>query len=100
MRGGKAGRERERQVAKRLTADGWVVLKGTTYGVADLAAMKAGERPMLVEVKSTAGGAYERFGPADRAKLRAEAGRAGAVAMLAWWPPRGQLHLLDEAVWP
>lgn len=100
MRGGQAGRARERQVADSLRADDWVVLKGTTYGICDLVAMKDGERPMVIEVKSTAGSAYERFGPADRAALKDVAKRAGAVAVLAWWPPRGKLMLLDEAVWP
>lgn len=99
-RGGQAGRARERQVAQRLRAKGWVVLKGTTYGVADLAALKLGEIPMLIEVKSTAGGPYERFQPADRDELSAAAFAAGASAVLAYWPPRGTLRLIPESEWP
>lgn len=100
MRGGQAGRARERQVADRLRDDDWVVLKGTTYGTCDLVALRSGSRPMLLEVKSTAQGAYEHFGPADRASLIAEAERAGADAVLAWWPPRGKLRLLHSSEWP
>ena len=100
MRGGKAGRDRERKVADWLRDHDWIVLKGTTYGVCDLAAMRDGDRPMLIEVKSTAGGPYKSFGPADRAALSLAARLAGATAVLAWWPPRGQLRLIDEGEWP
>ena len=100
MRGGQAGRARERQVAAVLRERGWVVLKGTTYGTADLAAMKAGETPMLIEVKSTIGGPYHSFGPGDRRELAAAAEQAGADAVLAYWPPRGGLALIFEADWP
>lgn len=100
MRGGQAGRARERQVAARLREEGWVVLKGTTFGDCDLAAMQAGETPQLIEVKSTAGGPYERFGPRDRDVLRATARQAGALAVLAHWPPRKPLRLIPEWEWP
>lgn len=100
MRGGQAGRARERQVADKLRADGWIVLKGTTYGTCDLVAMRAGDLPMLIEVKSTVGGPYHSFGPADRRALADAAVRAGASAVLAWWPPRGKLRYLTESTWP
>ena len=100
MRGGQAGRARERQIAEKLRSDDWVVVKGTTYGTCDLVALRAGSRPMLIECKSTAGGPYERFSPADRASLKAEAERAGADAVLAWWPPRGKLRLIHSPEWP
>lgn len=54
----------------------------------------------LVEVKSTAGGPYERFGPEARAKLSLAARMAGATAWLVWWPPRGQMRRIPEAEWP
>ncbi len=100
MRGGAAGRQRERQVADCLRADGWVVVKGTSFGTADLVALRAASTPMLVEVKSTTGGPYEHFRPADRRALALEAGRAGADAVLAWWPPRGKLRLIYSESWP
>jgi Holliday junction resolvase len=99
-RGGAAGRQRERQVADKLRSDDWVVVKGTTYGVADLCALQVGKTPMLIEVKSTIGGPYHSFGPKDRADMIAEAARAGAQAVLAWWPPRGKLRLIPSSEWP
>lgn len=71
-----------------------------SLGDADLVALRAGSRPMLVEVKSTAGGPYERFGPADRAALLFAARLAGADAVLVWWPPRGQIRFIPSSEWP
>jgi Holliday junction resolvase len=99
-RGGQAGRARERQVADRLRSEDWVVVKGTTYGVADLVAGRLGSATRLIEVKSTAGGPYERFLPSERASMIAEAERAGWVAWLAWWPPRGKLRWIPCWEWP
>lgn len=93
------GRQRERQVAEKLRADGWVVLKGTSFGVCDLAAMRADDPPMLIEVKSTSR-PYERFQPAERAVMVQEAARAGATAVLAWWPPRRPMKLIPASEWP
>jgi Holliday junction resolvase len=100
MRGGQAGRARERQVADKLRAQGWIVVKGTTYGTADLVALKDGEKPRLIEVKSTVGGPFHSFGPSDRLKLALAAHMAGADAVLAWWPPRGKMALIFEKEWP
>jgi Holliday junction resolvase len=107
-RGGQAGRARERQVAKKLTEDGWEVIKGTTYGHADLWAASPLTHDdgtssctlWLIEVKSTAGGPYERFGPADRADLLAAAKRAGGEPVLIWWPPHGQMRIIHASDWP
>jgi Holliday junction resolvase len=96
----KRGRQRERAVADDYRDRDWVVVKGTTFGVCDLVALKEGERPHVIEVKSSAQGPYEHFSPAERASLVAEAIRAGAVAMLAWWPPRGVLRLIPSSEWP
>ncbi len=95
------GHQRERQVRDWLTARDWVVVRAAgSLGCVDLVALKAGATPRLIEVKSTAGGPYERFGPADRAELSVNAEWAGAEAWLAWWPPRGKLVWLPEAEWP
>jgi Holliday junction resolvase len=99
-RGGQAGRARERQVADKLRSEDWVVVKGTTYGTCDLVALKAGETPMLIEVKSTVGGPYHSFSPQSRKDLMIEAQWAGAKAVLAWWPPRGKMRLIDSSEWP
>jgi hypothetical protein len=86
-----------------------VVLKGTTYGTCDLVALRHWphddlrdrlSEAWLIEVKSTAGGPYHSFGPADRASLIEAATQAGATAVLAWWPPRGQLRLIESKDWP
>jgi hypothetical protein len=53
-------------------------------------ALKGGEKPMLVKVKSTARGPYEHFGPAERARLADAAEKAGAAAFLCWRPPQGK----------
>lgn len=85
-----------------LTADGWMVTKaGGSLGAADLVALKAGERPLLVQVKATAAGPWHSFGPSERAELTAVAKKAGAVAVLAWWKPYAREHrLVDEIDWP
>jgi Holliday junction resolvase len=93
------GRKRERQVAEKLRADGWVVIKGTSYGCADLIALKDGERPWLVEVKSTSA-PYETFRGPDRTAMVSEAARAGADAVLAHWPMNGALRLIFHWEWP
>ena len=96
-----SGIRRERQVRGWLEdRDYWVARAAGSFGDADLVALKVGERPLLVEVKATAGGPYEHFGPKDRADLRFAARLAGARAVLAWWPPRGVLRLIDEDEWP
>jgi Holliday junction resolvase len=94
------GRSRERAVADHLRERDWICLKGPSFGVCDLAALKDGERPWLIEVKSTAGGPYERFGPSERRNLATMAAMAGAKAVLAWWPPKGKLRFIESAEWP
>jgi len=95
------GHQRERAVKLLLQEDDWWVTRAAgSLGNADLVALKVGKRPMLIEVKSTAGGPYERFGPADRARLRLAAEIAGADAVLAWWPPRGKLRMIPADEWP
>jgi Holliday junction resolvase len=95
------GHDRERAVKAILEGEDWFVARAAgSLGDADLVALRAGSRSRLVEVKSTAGGPYERFGPADRARLRLAAQIAGADAWLAWWPPRGRLRWIDASEWP
>jgi hypothetical protein len=43
---------------------------------------------------------HERAVPAARDRLRFAARLAGADALLAWWPARGQLRFLPESEWP
>lgn len=95
------GIQRERAVRDLLRDQDWIAFRApASLGVADVIALRAGSRPRLIEVKSTAGGPYERFQPADREKLRLAAEMAGADALLAWWPPRGKLRWIPAAEWP
>lgn len=97
MRG--RGRSRELAVRDEVRAQGWVVRR-LADGPADLVALRAGVRPLLIQVKSTAGGPWEHFGPADRDALAHEAIAAGADATLAYWPLRGRLRWYPSARWP
>lgn len=78
-----------------------IAIRGVRHGLDALLGSKATiSQVELVEVKSTAGGPYERFGPKARAKLSLAAEMAGARALLAWWPPRGVLRFIPEQEWP
>lgn len=95
------GHDRERAVKKLLELDGWFVIRAAaSLGFADLVALRDGDLPRMIEVKSTAGGPWEHFGPADRQALSDAADKAGAVAVLCWWPPRRDPRWLHRDVWP
>jgi Holliday junction resolvase len=95
------GHDRERRVRDWLLSKDWLAFRApASLGVADVVALRDGSRPLLIEVKSTAQGPYEHFGPADRERLRLAAEMAGADAFLAWWPPRGTLRWIPVAEWP
>lgn len=99
MTGEKRGRDRELRVADRLRENGCVAYR-LAWGQADVIALKAGVRPLLVQVKSTAGGPFERFGPAARVALLHEARASGADCTLAWWPKNRKLEWLGPEHWP
>jgi Holliday junction resolvase len=95
------GHNRERAVKRLLEGQDWVVVRAAgSLGPIDLVALKVGRTPRFLEVKSTARGPYEHFSPADRAEMMLVASMAGAVAELAWWPPRGQLRFITSDEWP
>jgi Holliday junction resolvase len=98
------GHDRERDVAELLRGWGWLVVRAAgSLGVCDLVAIGGelarweGGAPgplqwsvpivLLVEVKSTAKGPYERFCRAEREELIVIAAEHGATPLLAWWPP-------------
>lgn len=108
MSGERRGRGRELDVMRHFRAEGWVTYR-LAWGNADVMAcrLEPGDEPeaqrmrlLLVQVKSTGGGPYERFGPVDRERLLAEADSCGAEALLAWWPAYGSLQLIDAHKWP
>lgn len=95
------GHDRERRVRDWFSSRDWLAFRApASLGVADVIALKDGYRPQLVEVKSTAQGPWEHFGPKDREDLIFAARMAGADAVLAYWPPRGKLRFIDETEWP
>jgi Holliday junction resolvase len=95
------GHARERAVVAHLREQDWIAFRApASLGVADVVALRAGSIPRLVEVKSTAQGPYEHFGPADRQKLASAASMAGASAWLVWWPPRASMRWIAESEWP
>ena len=95
------GTQRDRAVRDWFAERDWfAVCARGSHGCADVLAIKVGRRPQVVQVKSTAGGPYERFGPQDRAELAFAARLGGADALLGWWPPRGKLRWIPENEWP
>jgi Holliday junction resolvase len=101
MKGSARGIQRERQVLDLLAKQDWIAFRApASLGCADVVALRDGSRPRMIEVKSTTGGPYERFGPASRDRLAIAARLAGADAFLVWWPSRGQPHWIPEAQWP
>lgn len=95
------GHDRERAVKALMQGEDWWVARAAgSLGDADLVALRAGSTPRLVEVKSTAGGPYEHFRPADRLSLIFAAQLAGAEAWLCWWPPRAKPKWIPAHEWP
>lgn len=80
--------------------DWWTCRAAGSLGDADIVALHVARRPRLVEVKSTAQGPYEHFGPKDRADLFFAANLAGAEAWLCWWPSRGKPKWIPSWEWP
>jgi Holliday junction resolvase len=88
-------------VKAKLEGEGWWALRSpASKGCVDVVALKAGHPARFIEVKSTAAGPFSHFGPKDRAELLEAAGHAGAVAELAFWPPRGKLEYIGSSEWP
>ena len=58
------------------------------------------EGARLIEVKGTQRSPWVAWGPKERAELREQARKAGAVPLLAWWPPHGELQWIGESEWP
>ncbi len=94
------GHDRERARVNWYRGEGWFAIRApASLGPVDVIAIKDGEI-RFEELKSTAGGPYEHFGPKDRADLSAMAKLAGASAFLVWWPPRSQPRVIPESEWP
>lgn len=102
------GFARERAIKEQLEADQWFVIRAAgSLGLADLVALRrfaakvdGATEAWFIEVKSTAGGPYERFGPAARQALIDAANKAGGLAWLVWWPPRRPQVWIPASEWP
>lgn len=101
MTASERGIARERKLRALLELDGWWTARAAgSLGEADVVALKHGEPPRLIEVKSTTSGPFHSFGPAKRDALIAAAVKAGAVPWLVWWPPRKAPLWIPETAWP
>lgn len=97
----KRGIQRERALVNRLRSEDYFALRApASLGCADVVALKDGQRPKLIECKSTKAGPYAGFGPADRKALSFMARLAGADAWLYWHPKNGKPHWIAESEWP
>jgi Holliday junction resolvase len=95
------GLQRERAVRDWLQARDWIVIRAAgSLGDFDLIALKSCHTPLIIEVKSTHRGPFHSFGPQERATLKQVAEWAGAIPVLAWWPPHGKLTWIYEDDWP
>lgn len=100
MSAGSRGSARERQVGRLAVERAWVVYRAAgSHGNADLVALRRGSVPLLIQVKGSAGGPFEHFGPDDRFALMVEARACGARAFLAWWPSRKPLRWYIAPAW-
>jgi hypothetical protein len=92
------GDQRDIKVRKLLEGLGFLVgSRRKIPGAGDLVALRqrslfAEHEVLLVEVKSTAQGPWERFGRTERLALAELASEHGATGCVAWWPPRGALR--------
>ena len=109
------GRSREADLVRVLEQTGWVAVRAAS-GPVDVVALsgenakhpafgfEAGRetlwRPMLIQVKSTAGGPFERFQPSRRRQLVLAAEEAHAEAWLVWWPPGRSMKWIASTDWP
>ena len=86
----------ERQTRDALRECGWVVIRGAgSMGPADLVALRAGTRPLLISCKL-----HGRIGPAERLTLLDYADIAGARALLALRARPGYVQLRTVNIHP
>lgn len=95
------GHDRERAVVAWYRDRDYLAGRNpASLGMFDVWAKRHDTLLQLVEVKSTAGGPYERFSPSDRKALLFAAELAGAEAWLVWYPPRGTMRWIPPSEWP
>lgn len=112
------GAQRERQEVAYWRDEGWLSFRTgghsatrgqvDAFDVADVIAMRQygtdapddASEVLMIEVKTTAQGPFERFGPTEREALRLAAMIAGATPLLVWWPSRGTRREVPLSQWP
>lgn len=87
----------EQQTVAALDQYGWFVTRAAgSHGVADLIALRAGKKPLLVQCKTLGPGrSMPRIDPGERAALCVAAERAGARAIIATRYAGGLITLLE-----
>lgn len=87
----------EHQTRDALAAYGWFIVRaGGSLGAADLVALRAGKRPLLVQCKVLGRGRkWPRIDPAERQALWDAAAQAGARPIIATRYRGGFVALLE-----
>ena len=100
--GAQRGRDAEVSLANELAEAGWLVgSRRHITGPGDLLAVYPGRVPLLIEVKTTSYGPFDRFGPEARKALQTAAADSGALAILAWRKPgMPTWKMLAAGSWP
>ena len=103
------GSARERQVKKRLEAEGWVCVRSAaSASPVDIWAIKAsgrklqygGANVLAIQIKANKGNPYMNFRKPERDELRTLSEQAGATPYLVHWPPHGEETWYGESDWP
>lgn len=95
------GIQRERDLVNWLKRNEFFAMRApASLGCADVIALKAESKPLMIEVKSTTRSAFAGFPPSDRAELLSVASAAGAEAWLLYWPKRSEPVWVSPSDWP
>jgi len=102
------GANRERQLARELEAEGYVVTRSAgSRSPHDLVVVGPARRDapsvsqvQFIQVKTDARGPFAHFGPVERTMLLETARRAGGVPVLVHWPANGKPRYYYESEWP
>lgn len=78
------GRQRELRYLDHLESKGWYAKR--VDGEGDIVAARHGVT-LLIQVKSTAGGPWQTFGPEKRRALLEACDHTGWFGVVVWWPP-------------
>jgi hypothetical protein len=96
------GRQRELRYAEHLEERYGGLARRFESGCFDIVWLRPGQRPALVQMKSTVT-PYAHFGPDERAAAVEQAEQAGAEAVLVWWPKGKSLRSAEwipASEWP